>query len=134
MYYAILSLLAIPFIVVLDLAWLGVIARSFYQESLGHLLSPTIGWGSAAAFYALFALGLAFFAIAPAIEARSLLRAALLGAAFGFFAYATYDLTNQATLRDWPVLVTVVDLAWGAFLSGAAASGAYLAATSFAGY
>jgi uncharacterized membrane protein len=113
----------LPIFFAIDLVWLGVVAKNFYRRHLGHLLSPQVDWTSAILFYLVFIAGIVFFAVRPALEVNSPLRALTYGALFGFFTYATYDLTNQATLRDWPVIVTVVDLAWGAVLS---ASVAYL--------
>ncbi len=103
--------------------------KEFYRTHLGHLMGDGVVWGAAAVFYALFAAGLLYFAVMPAAEANSLLRAFLLGAAVGILAYGTYDLTNHATLRNWPFVVTVIDIAWGAVLSGIVASVGYLALT-----
>jgi len=128
-----LTLFVLPAVVLLDLLWLGVIAKNFYQASLGHLLSSGVVWWAAIAFYALYAFGIAYFAVAPALAVRSLARAAILGAVLGMVAYGTYDLTNQATLRDWPAAMTALDIAWGAVISASAAAGAYLAA-SWAGF
>ena len=105
----------------IDLVWLGVVAKGFYQKYIGHLLSPDVNWAAALLFYAIYIAGIVFFAIKPAIEAGSAARALAYGAAFGFIAYATYDLTNQATMKNWPVLVTVIDLAWGTVLTGTVA-------------
>ena len=105
----------------IDLVWLGVVAKSFYRQHIGHLMSPDVNWGAAVLFYAVYIAGIVFFAIKPAIEAGSASRALAYGAFFGFIAYATYDLTNQATMKDWPVLVTVVDLAWGTVLTATVA-------------
>jgi uncharacterized membrane protein len=113
----------LPIFFAIDLVWLGVVAKNFYRQHLGHLLSPQVNWTAAILFYLVFIAGIVFFAVRPALEVNSPLRALTYGALFGFLTYATYDLTNQATLRDWPVIVTVVDLAWGAVLS---ASVAYL--------
>jgi uncharacterized membrane protein len=109
----------------IDLVWLGVVAKNFYRQHIGHLLSPDVNWGAAVLFYAVYIAGIVFFAIKPAIEAGSASRALAYGAFFGFIAYATYDLTNQATMKDWPVLVTVVDLAWGTVLTATVAFLAY---------
>ena len=105
----------------IDLVWLSVVAKDFYRQHLGHLLAPQVNWGAAILFYLLFIGGLVFFAVKPALEANSAARALMHGALFGLLTYATYDLTNQATMRDWPVLVTVVDLAWGTVLSATVA-------------
>ena len=105
----------------IDLVWLGVVAKNFYRQHIGHLLSPDVNWGAALLFYAVYIAGIVFFAIKPAIEAGSASRALAYGAFFGFVAYATYDLTNQATMKDWPVLVTVIDLGWGTVLTATVA-------------
>jgi uncharacterized membrane protein len=111
----------LPIFFAIDLVWLGVVAKGFYRQHLGHLLSDQVNWGAAILFYLVFIAGIVLFAVKPALEAQNAMRALAYGALFGFFTYATYDLTNQATMRDWPVLVTVVDLAWGAVLSGSVA-------------
>ena len=105
----------------IDLVWLGVVAKNFYRQHIGHLLAAEVNWGAAVLFYLMFIGGLVFFAVKPALEAGSATRALGYGALFGLLTYATYDLTNQATMRDWPVLVTVVDLAWGTVLSATVA-------------
>lgn len=109
--------ITLPIFFAIDLVWIGVVARDFYRRNLGHLLSPEINWPAAILFYVLFIAGIVFFAIRPALEAGSAARALTYGALLGFLAYATYDLTNQATMRGWPILVTVVDLAWGTTLT-----------------
>ena len=105
----------------LDVIWLSRVAKSFYFTRLGHLLRERPHLGVAAAFYALYVVGIVIFAVAPALRAGSADVALLYGALFGFFAYATYDITNYATLRDWPIAVTLVDIVWGAVLTGASA-------------
>ncbi len=117
--------LAIFFLI--DMVWLGLVAKGFYRRQLGGLLSPTVNWPAAILFYLLFIAGLQFFVIVPALRAGGAGQALWQGALFGLIAYATYDLTNLATLRDWPLLVTVVDLAWGAALGGTVSAGAALA-------
>lgn len=115
--------------VVIDLVWLGVVAKGFYRSELGSLMADPIKAGPAAAFYLIFPAGIVLFAILPAFETSGLTRAALLGAAFGFFAYATYDLSNWATLRGWPATLTLIDIAWGTALTAiAATAGAWTAA------
>jgi uncharacterized membrane protein len=104
-----------------DLVWLGVVAKHFYRQHIGHLLSSEVNWGAAVLFYAVYIAGIVFFAIKPAFEAGSAARALVYGALLGFVAYATYDLTNQATMKDWPTLVTVIDLAWGTALTATVA-------------
>lgn len=113
----------------LDAIWLGVVARTFYRQHLGALMAERVDWMAAGAFYLIYAGGLAFFAVAPGVESGSPLTGAIRGAAFGFVAYATYDLTNQATLRGWPWIVTLVDLTWGAVLGAAVGAIATLAVT-----
>jgi uncharacterized membrane protein len=117
----------------IDLVWLGVVARGLYAAQLGHLMADKVIWPVGMAFYALYVIGILIFAVLPAVDAGSLVRAAALGAAFGFFAYATYDLTNWATLKDWPSTIVFIDLAWGAVLTGTVATAGYLIATNLLG-
>jgi uncharacterized membrane protein len=125
-FYLKLYLLTIPVFFAVDLLWLGVVAKNLYQKNLAHLLSPQVNWPAAFAFYAMYIAGILLFAVRPALEAQSLARAALWGALFGFFTYATYDLTNLATLRDWPLKIVFIDIAWGVVLCTLVASGSYL--------
>jgi uncharacterized membrane protein len=127
--YVLLYLATVPVFFAIDLVWLGVVAREFYRNQLGSLMADQIVWPVAILFYLLFIAGLIIFAVAPAIEAGSWTRALVLGAAFGFFAYATYDLTNLATLRDWPPLLTLVDITWGTVLGGTVATASFLIGT-----
>ena len=115
----ILSIYGISVLVffLVDMIWLGLIASNFYRSQLGSLLTSSFNWPVAIAFYLLFLIGLSVFVIVPAIDHRSIMYAVLYGALFGFFTYATYDLTNWATLRDWPALLSIVDMCWGAMLS-----------------
>ena len=101
----------------IDMAWLGLVAREFYQKHLGFLLRADPNWSAAIVFYLLFVLGLLVFVVAPSLEAGSTRKVLVLGALFGLITYATYDLTNQATVKDWPWVVTVVDLLWGGILA-----------------
>jgi len=119
-------LITVPIFFIIDLVWLGVIAKGFYQKHLGYLMRPQINWAAAILFYLLFIIGIVLFAVRPALELQSPMRALVFGALFGFFAYATYDLTNLATVRDWPVIVTAIDLIWGTVLCGAVALGSYV--------
>jgi len=107
----------------LDLLWLGVIARPLYVQGIGHLMAAKPNVGVAALFYAVFAAGLVVFAVLPAGPAPGWGRTLGMAALFGFFAYATYDLTNLATLDQWPVGLSVLDLCWGTCVSAAAAAG-----------
>ena len=126
LYYLKLYLLTIPVFFAIDLLWLGVVAKGLYQKNLAHLLSPTVNWPAALLFYFIYIVGILLFAVRPALATQSLSQAALWGALFGFFTYATYDLTNLATLRDWPITVVVVDIAWGTLLCTLVASVSYL--------
>lgn len=119
---------ALGVLVVMDAVWLGFVATDFYRDRIGHLMAESPRLGVAAAFYLLYLVGVVIFAVRPALAAGSATRAVLLGGGFGFFAYMTYDLTNLSTLRDWPVSVAVVDMAWGTLLSAASAWGGYRAA------
>jgi uncharacterized membrane protein len=109
--------LAVFFLV--DMVWLGVVAKAFYRRHLGSMLSPKVNLAAAILFYLLFIAGLLVFVIKPALVSGEPLKALFLGALFGLISYATYDLTNLATLKDWPLVVTVVDLIWGSVLGGA---------------
>jgi len=120
--YATLYLIALPVFFVIDLLWIGFFANDFYTKQIGHLRGD-IYWPAALAFYFIFLAGITFFAIYPAAQQSSVWQACLLGAAFGFFTYAAYDLTNMATLKDWPLLMTVVDIAWGTVLGASVSSG-----------
>lgn len=109
--------ITLPVFFAIDMLWLGVVAKNFYRAQIGSLLKTDVNWSAAILFYLVFIAGIVFFVLAPALEKTSWRHALFAGAAFGFITYATYDLTNLATMKDWPVLVTVVDLAWGTVLS-----------------
>jgi uncharacterized membrane protein len=118
---------------VLDAIWLGLMASRLYRPAIGHLMAERFALGPAALFYLIYLAGLVHFAVGPALPAARPWLAALAGGAlFGLVAYATYDLTNQATLKDWPWALTLADLAWGAFVSGVAACAGVLAARAAA--
>jgi uncharacterized membrane protein len=121
--------IALPVFFALDMIWLGLVATNFYRGQIGSLMKSDINWVAAIVFYLLFIVGLVFFVITPAIEKGSWVHALLAGAFFGFITYATYDLTNLATLKDWPLLVTVVDLAWGAVLAASVSTATYFIAS-----
>ncbi len=116
-YYIKLYLASLAAFLLIDLTWLGLVARGFYRKQIGYLLAPTTNWTAAIIFYLLFVGGLLYFAVLPGLQANSLGKTLLLGAFFGLLTYATYDLTNLATIKDWPLLLTVVDIAWGITLS-----------------
>jgi uncharacterized membrane protein len=117
--------------VVVDLVWLGLVAKDFYRSSIGHLMGDGFNISAAIAFYLIYVAGILMFAVMPAASAGDAMKAAMMGAAFGFFAYATYDLTNMATLRDWPLFITLADIAWGSVLTSIAATIGYAVAARF---
>lgn len=102
---------------VIDMIWLGVVAKKFYKVQLGAMMARRINWKAAIIFYLLYILGLVFFVVYPALGQGSWFYALWTGAFFGLICYATYDLSNLATLEGWPKKVTYVDLVWGSSLS-----------------
>jgi uncharacterized membrane protein len=123
-----LFFIALPVLFAIDIVWLVFVARKFYATHLGSLLKPDVNWFAAVIFYLIFIAGLVTFVISPAVEKQSLTNALIYGAFFGLVAYATYDLTNLATMKDFPLLVTIVDLAWGMVLSAAVSAITFLIA------
>ena len=105
----------------IDMVWLLVVAKDFYAKHLGYLMAPKANMTAALVFYCLFVFGLLYFVIDPALVKGTWQAALYPGMLFGLIAYATYDLTNLATVKDWPVLITLVDLAWGSAVTGATA-------------
>jgi uncharacterized membrane protein len=126
--YLKLYAIALPIFFAIDMVWLGFIAKNFYRDQIGFLMRSDINWAAAIIFYLLFVVGLVVFVITPAIERKDWMHALLFGALFGLITYATYDLSNLATLKDWPLLVTIVDLAWGAVLAAAVSTSTYFIA------
>lgn len=116
---------------VFDIIWLGLISKQLYRNHLGHLMAPQVNWVAALVFYTLFIFGLIFFVINPAIEKGSLSYAILAGGFYGLIAYATYDLTNLATIKDWPLNITIIDLIWGTFLNAMTSGVTFFIATRF---
>ena len=125
-FYVKVYVIALIAFLAVDFVWLAVVARNFYRKQLGFLLADQPNWGAAAAFYMLFVAGVVVFATVPALTGGSLWKAIILGGFFGLVTYATYDLTNQATVKNWPWVVTAIDLAWGAFLAASVSSIGYL--------
>jgi uncharacterized membrane protein len=121
-FYLKLYLLTVPVFFAIDIIWLAYAARGFYKNHLGHLLSPVVNWPAAIVFYLVFIAGILIFAVAPSLKSGSLFKAMVWGALFGFFTYATYDLTNMATLRDWPLKVAAADILWGVILCSSVAT------------
>jgi uncharacterized membrane protein len=134
MAYVIAYLAALAVFGVADVLWLSVAGPLLYKPILGDILAPAVRIGPAIAFYLLFPVGVIAFAAMPAVRAESLATALGYGLLFGFIAYGTYDLTNYATLRNWTLSLTALDMAYGALLSAAAAAAAYAAARAFNGW
>lgn len=109
----------------IDLTWLGLVAKKFYWQQLGDLLKENVNWTAAIIFYLIYIVGIFIFSILPAVENDSVKHALFYGALFGFFAYATYDLTNLATLKGFPVKVVFVDILWGIVLTGAVSTAGF---------
>ena len=115
-FYLKLYVLTIPIFFVIDIIWLGIIAKGFYRRHLGFILSPDVNWVAAIIFYLMYIVGILFFAVRPALNSSSCQQADLLGGLYGFFTYATYDFTNLATIKDWPRIIVLVDVIWGVCL------------------
>lgn len=110
-------LLTFSVFLIIDMLWLGIIAKNIYQKYLGNFLTDNVNWTAAIVFYLLFVIGVSIFVVYPAISKGSVFYAIYMGALFGFFTYATYDLTNLATLKDWPINIVIIDIIWGSLLS-----------------
>lgn len=121
-----LFVIAIIMFMVIDLVWLAFIAKDLYKKHLGYIMSEHPNWKAAIIFYVLFIAFLVIFVLLPAVDKQSLSYAMLYGALFGFITYATYDLTNLATLEGWPIKITVIDLIWGTFLGFSTSTLTYL--------
>ncbi len=117
---------AVAFLI-LDGIWLGLIARGFYKDQMGDLMSPNPSIAAATAFYLIFVFGLVYFAVSPALASGSWTTALVNGAVLGLVGYATYDLTNLAVTRGFPTALALTDLAWGTALSAVAATAGYVA-------
>ena len=127
-FYLKLYALTVPVFFLVDLIWLGVVAKGFYQKNLNYILSPQVNWPAAIIFYLLYIAGILIFAVVPALVKDSLRHAVLWGALFGFFTYMTYELTNLALLKDWPLNIVFVDIIWGVVLcTVVATAGFYIA-------
>lgn len=121
--------IALPVFFAFDMLWLGVVAKNFYRGQIGTLMKSDVNWTAAIIFYLIFIAGLVVFVISPAVEKGSWTYALLFGALFGLVCYATYDLTNLAVAKDWPLLVTIVDMVWGAVLAASVSTATYFIAT-----
>jgi len=115
----------------IDLIWLGVVAKKLYNKYLGYIMAKNVNWLAAIIFYIIFVIGLLLFVIYPAMAKDSIQYLILYGMAYGFITYATYDLTNLATLKDWPIEITIIDLIWGTSLSTLTSYFSYLIINKF---
>ena len=115
----------------LDALWLSTMVGRLYKPTIGDMMAPSPNLGAAVAFYLIYVAGIVAFGVAPGLAAGRWQASLLWGAAFGLVAYGTYDLTNQATLRNWSTTLTLADMAWGAFLSAAASLAGFEAASRF---
>lgn len=122
-------LITLPVFLTIDLIWLSLIAKKFYAQYLGYLMKTNVNLIAAGVFYLLFVVGLVVFSVLPALEKNSWTQALFLGALLGLISYATYDLTNLATIKDWPLVVTIVDMVWGTVLGASVSLASYYIAT-----
>jgi uncharacterized membrane protein len=127
-FYLKLYALTVPVFFIIDLIWLGAVAKGFYQKNLSFVLSPQVNWPAAILFYLLYIAGILIFAVVPAVSKDSWQHAMVYGALFGFFTYMTYELTNLALLKDWPLNIVVVDIIWGVVLCTAVATLSFILA------
>lgn len=116
---------------IIDLTWLGFIAKGIYRKYLGNLLSDNVNWTAAIIFYMIYILGILVFAVFPAVNKDSVISAIALGGFLGFLAYATYDLTNLATLKGWPHAIVYIDIIWGAILTASVSTAGFYIAKLF---
>ena len=107
--------------IAIDLLWLGVIAKPLYRDGIGHLMSDKPNIPAALLFYLMFPVGLMIFAVVPNAASTEWTKTLIAGALFGLFTYATYDLTNLATLKGWPIGLAALDIAWGTMVSSVSA-------------
>lgn len=126
----ILLLFVLTFMVflIVDLLWLGVIAKGFYERQMAAFFAERVNWWAAILFYIIFIAGIMIFVIMPSVNRNSLSFAVIYGVLFGLVTYGTYDLTNLATLRNWPLKLVIVDLCWGMVLTGIVSTSGYIIA------
>lgn len=129
--YLLLYAITLVLFFALDLTWLGLIAKNLYREKLGFILSDKVNWAAALVFYLLYIGGILYFAVIPAVELNQWHTAILNGALLGGLCYATYDLTNMATIANWPLSIVVIDIVWGMALTAACSTGTYFIAAKF---
>jgi uncharacterized membrane protein len=125
-YYLKLYFFTLVVFLAVDAFWLGLVARTFYRKYIGFLLAPSPNWLAAIIFYLLFVVGILVFVVVPGLQENSLRTVFLRAALFGLITYGTYDLTNLATVKEWPLVVTVVDMVWGTVLSVVVSSAGFL--------
>jgi uncharacterized membrane protein len=123
--YSIVYVACLLVFLTVDFIWLGWVAQPFYQRQLGELLSQRVNWSAAIGFYLIYIVGLMIFCIVPALNRTSLINAMVLGGLYGFFTYATYELTNYALIRNWPAALVPVDILWGVVLCTVVAAAGY---------
>ncbi len=126
-----LYLIALPVFLGIDMIWLTLVAKNFYAKHIGYLMAKNPNLPAAFIFYLLFIAGLIVFVIAPALDKKIWTHALVMGAFFGLITYATYDLTNLATIKNWPLIITIVDLLWGMTLSASVSVVTYFIARKF---
>lgn len=126
-----LYLIAMPVFLGIDMIWLTLVAKNFYAKHIGYLMAKNPNLPAAFIFYLLFIAGLIVFVIAPALDKKIWTHALVMGAFFGLITYATYDLTNLATIKNWPLIITIVDLIWGMTLSASVSVVTYFIARKF---
>ena len=127
-YLSIYGLTTVIFFAI-DMLWLGFVAKNFYRKHIGFLLAENVNWTAAIVFYLLYIFGIIFFAVMPALKENNWQIALHNGALLGLLCYATYDLTNMATLKNWPFTVVWVDIIWGIVLTGSVSLLSYFAAS-----
>lgn len=125
MKYLVAYLVVSAVFLIIDYFWLSYVMKGLFDKHVGHLLAENFNVIVAAVFYLIFGAGIVLFCVAPALESDSWMKALFFGAAFGFLAYGTYDATNLATLKDWPVMLSVIDTAWGTGLTAVSATAGY---------
>jgi uncharacterized membrane protein len=126
-----LYIIALPVFLAIDMVWLTLVAKNFYAKHIGYLMAKNPNLIAALIFYFIFIAGLIIFVITPALNNKMWTQALFAGIFFGLVTYATYDLTNLATVKDWPLIVTIVDLMWGMFVSAAVSVVTYFVALKF---
>ena len=127
--YLVLYAITVGIFFAIDILWIGVIAKNLYREKLGFILSDKVNWAAAIIFYLIYIGGIIYFAVEPAIQAQSFSTAIINGVLLGMLCYATYDLTNMATIAKWPLSITIIDIIWGGFLTGACSTATYFIST-----